>query len=106
VLGPTHAFHLADADLDPPELPVTAVSGDIDTVRCTGWLPGITDECYRGSVARYVWDLSDRGRSGWVVPLGASGDPRSPHHHDQLDAWAEARLLPIELDWERLTQES
>jgi penicillin G amidase len=105
VLGPTHAFDLADDDLDPPELPVTPVSGDIDTVRCAGWLPAITDECYRGSVARYAWDLSDRTRSGWVVPLGASGDPRSPHHHDQLDDWVHARLVPIELDWERLTLE-
>ena len=80
-------------------------AGDIDTVRCTGWLPGITDEAYRGSVARYVWDLADRSASGWVVPLGASGDPRSAHHDDQLEAWAEARLLPLELDWSSLTPE-
>jgi penicillin amidase len=105
VLAATHAFDLADDDLDPPVLPVTAVGGDIDTVRCTGWLPGITDEAYRGSVARYVWDLADRSASGWVVPLGAAGDPRSPHHHDQLTAWAETRLVPVELDWDRLTPE-
>jgi penicillin amidase len=103
LLAAAHAFDLADADLAAPELPATPVSGDIDTVRCTGWLPGVADACYRGSVARYVWDLSDRSRSGWVVPLGTSGDPRSPHHHDQLEAWAAARLLPIELDWELLT---
>jgi penicillin G amidase len=105
VFGPTHGFHLADADLDPPELPETPVSGDVDTVRCTGWLPSITDEAFRGSVARYVWDLADPGNSGWVVPMGASGDPRSPHHLDQIEAWTEARLLPIELDWSRLTSE-
>ena len=105
VLAPTHAFDLADPDLEAPALPVTPVSGDIDTVRCTGWLPGLTDEAYRGSVARYVWDLDDRARSGWVVPMGTSGDPRSPHHLDQLEAWADARLVPIELDWERLTLE-
>ncbi len=105
LLAPVHAFHVADADLEPPELPVTPVSGDVDTVRCTGWLPGVTDEAYRGSVARYVWDLADRANSGWVVPMGASGDPRSPHHLDQLDAWVEARLLPVELDWDRLTHE-
>jgi penicillin amidase len=105
VFGPTHAFDLADPDLSPPPLPTTPVSGDIDTVRCTGWLPGLSDEAYRGSVARYVWDLDDRARSGWVVPMGASGDPRSAHHLDQLDAWADARLLPVELDWERLTPE-
>ena len=105
VLAPTHAFDLADPDLAAPAVPSTPVSGDIDTVRCTGWLPGLTDEAYRGSVARYVWDLDDRARSGWVVPLGASGDPRSSHHVDQLGAWAEARLLPVELDWDRLTPE-
>ncbi len=105
VLGPTHAFHLADADLEPPQLPVTPLSGDIDTVRCTGWLPALTDEAYRGSVARYGWDLADPAKSGWVVPMGASGDPASPHHLDQLEAWAEARLLPVELAWEHLTLE-
>ncbi len=106
VLAPTHAFDVADADLAPPVLPTTPVSGDIDTVRATGWLPGLTDEAYRGSVARYVWDLDDRTRSGWVVPMGASGDDRSPHHLDQLEAWADARLLPVELEWERLTPEA
>lgn len=103
VFGPTHGFDLADADLSPPAVPTTPVSGDIDTIRCTGWLPGLTDEAYRGSVARYVWDLDDRARSGWVVPMGASGDSRSSHHLDQLEAWAEARLVPLELDWELLT---
>ncbi len=103
VLAPTHAFDVADADLEPPAVPTTPVSGDIDTIRATGWLPGLTDEAYRGSVARYVWDLDDRARSGWVVPMGASGDARSSHHLDQLEAWAEARLLPVELDWDRLT---
>ena len=105
VLGPTHGFDVGEGDLVPPELPVTPVSGDIDSVRCTGWLPALTDECYRGSVARYVWDLADRSRSAWVVPLGASGDPRSPHHHDQLEAWAEARLLPIVTDWDALVEQ-
>jgi penicillin amidase len=83
-----------------------SVSGDIDCVRCTGSQPGIADECWRGSVARYVWDLADRDKSGWVVPLGASGDPRSPHHHDQLSRWAEARLVPLVTDWARLTEET
>ena len=106
VLGPTHAFDLGDEDLVAPEVPAVAVSGDIDCVRCTGSLPAITDECYRGSVARYVWDLSGVGTSGWVVPMGASGDPRSPHHLDQLDAWAEGRLLPIVTDWDELTEEA
>jgi penicillin amidase len=106
VLAALHAFDIADPDLGPPALPVTPVSGDLDTVRCTGWLPGVTDEAYRGSVARYAWDLADPAQSGWVVPMGASGDPRSLHHLDQLEAWAEARLLPVELEWDELTLES
>jgi penicillin amidase len=103
VFSPTHGFDLADEDLEAPEVPATPLSGDVDTVRCTGWLPGLTDEAYRGSVARYAWDLADPAASGWVVPMGASGDPRSAHHLDQHGAWAHARLLPVELDWDSLT---
>jgi penicillin amidase len=75
-------------------------------VRCTGSDPGLTDEVYRGSVARYVWDLADRQAGGWVVPMGADGDPRAAHHHDQLEAWAAGELVPIVTDWERLTEET
>jgi penicillin amidase len=109
VLDPTHAFDLADLGdgeghaLAGPMVPEVPVSGDIDTVRCAGSLPAITDRCFRGSVARYVWDLSDAGTSGWVVPMGASGDPASPHHVDQLEAWTDGRLLPIITDWQLLT---
>ena len=70
------------------------LAGDNDCVRCTGALPG-SDTAYRGSVARYVWDLAGLDRSGWVVPLGASGDLADPHHHDQLAAWVDGTLLPI-----------
>ncbi len=105
VLTPIHAFELFTPDVDAPTVPEVPVSGDIDCVRCTGSQPGLADECWRGSVARYVWDLADRDNSGWVVPLGASGDPRSPHHHDQLIRWADARLVPLVTDWALLTEE-
>ncbi|HET6562692.1 MAG TPA: penicillin acylase family protein [Marmoricola sp.] len=84
---PLHALgHLLD---EPPP-----VAGDNDSVRCAGAVPG-SRVAFRGSVARYVWDLAGLDGSGWVVPLGASGDPSSPHHHDQLDAWVTGRLLPL-----------
>ena len=105
VARPVHAFDLMSADQEPPELPQPAVSGDTDCVRCTASYPGQTDVCTRGSVARYVWDLADRQRSGWVVPTGAHGDPASPHHHDQLAAWAAGDLVPVVTDWELLTPE-
>lgn len=103
VFAPLHAFDVADDDLEPPAVPATGLAGDTDTVRCTGWLPGLTDAAYRGSVARYAWDLADPAASGWVVPMGASGDPRSAHHLDQHEAWADARLVPVVLDWDALT---
>jgi len=102
VFAPTHAFDLMSDELDPPRVPAVAVSGDTDCVRCTGSLPGQSDDCYRGSVARYVWDLADRQNSGWVVPMGAAGDPRDTHHLDQLALWADGRLAPVVTDWDRL----
>lgn len=105
VVTPAHAFDVASLDLEAPPIPALPVSGDTDCVRCTGSVPGLTDACYRGSVARYVWDLADRSASAWVVPLGAHGDPRDPHHHDQLPLWADGVLAPIVTDWDRLSEE-
>ncbi|MBB6626772.1 penicillin acylase family protein [Nocardioides sp. KIGAM211] len=105
VFAPLHGFDLAADDLVAPAVPATALDGDLDCVRCAGSLPGVTDACYRGSVARYVWDLDDRQAGGWVVPMGAAGDPRDPHHLDQHAAWAAGELAPIVTDWDRLTAE-
>lgn len=103
VVTPVHAFE--GHGLAGPPLPLLPVDGDSDCVRCTGSLPGVTDDCYRGSVARYVWDLADRERSGWVVPLGTAGHLEDPHHHDQLPLWAAGELVPVVTDWARLTEE-
>ncbi len=103
VFDPIHVFDLIG--LDAPAVPRPPLSGDLDTVLAAGSLPGHSDACYRGSVARYVWDLSDRTAGGWVVPLGASGDSGHPHHHDQTAAWADGVLLPIVTDWDLLREE-
>lgn len=102
VVTPLHAFDLVPCGHDAPALPRLAVGGDTDCVRCTASLPGLDDSCWRGSVARYAWDLADREAGGWVVPLGASGLPESPHHADQLPLWTDVRLAPIVTSWERL----
>jgi penicillin amidase len=47
------------------------------------------------SVARYVFDVGDWDNSGWIVPMGSSGHPESPHYADQLDDWADVRLRPM-----------
>ncbi|MFI8523734.1 GNAT family N-acetyltransferase [Promicromonospora sukumoe] len=78
------------------------VSGNNETVRCTGGAPGVAPTAYRASVARYVWDLSDRANSRWGVPFGADGRPGSPHFDDQHATWADARTTAVVTDWDRL----
>ena len=97
--GATHVWTPAGA-------PVVALSGDTDTVLSTSSVPGVTDAVLRGPVARYVWDLSDRSQSRWIVPLGASGDVSDPHHHDQLELWAGGRLVPVVTDPQHLTEDA
>ncbi|MEU1480561.1 penicillin acylase family protein [Streptomyces sp. NPDC005760] len=102
--GDTHRLApwqaLPDSAWDAP-----ALSGDHDCVLCTSAVPGLTDLAARGPAARYVWDLARREDSLWVVPLGASGTPGSPHHRDQLPLWVRGDLVPVETDWQRLKKE-
>lgn len=87
-LTPHQQFGLAAPD----PVPSVAVPGDDDCVFAARALGG-TGACVHGPVARYVWDLA--GASRWVVPLGASGDAASPHHHDQQAVWAAGGTVPI-----------
>jgi penicillin amidase len=88
------------------DLPRTELSGDSNCVLATHSIPGVTDTCERGPVARYVWDLTDRARSRWIVPFGATDRPGDPHFLDQLPLWASGRLIPLVTDWNQLTEES
>lgn len=97
-----HPIKLPGLDADVPRTPL---AGSRDCVLNTSSVTGVSDLCARGPVARYVWDLSDRQRSRWVVPFGASGDPRSPHFRDQLPLWASGSLVPLVTDWDRLALE-
>uniref|UniRef100_UPI00099E3079 penicillin acylase family protein n=1 Tax=Streptomyces prasinopilosus TaxID=67344 RepID=UPI00099E3079 len=103
--GDTH--RLAPWRALPPATPYDepALSGDHDCVLCTSSVPGLTDLAARGPAARYVWDLARREDSRWVVPLGASGVPGSPHHRDQLPLWLAGDLVPVVTDWDALRRE-
>ncbi|MEU5533103.1 penicillin acylase family protein [Streptomyces sp. NPDC020362] len=81
------------------------LAGDHDCVLCTSAVPGLTDRSARGPAARYVWDLSRREDSRWVVPFGADGVPGAPHHRDQLTLWLKGELAPVVTDWTLLTLE-
>ncbi|GAA2740747.1 hypothetical protein GCM10009868_04080 [Terrabacter aerolatus] len=93
-LDPVHAL---DASGRGPRVPGDPVGGDKGCVLAAASAPGVTDHCYGGPVARYVWDLADRDASGWVVPFGASGDARDPHFADQTRAWLAGELHPVRL---------
>ncbi|MEU1972940.1 GNAT family N-acetyltransferase [Microbacterium sp. NPDC019599] len=103
-LLPLHVLADVEGVADPGAGLGIPLSGDIDTVRCTGSTPGLTDRSWRGSVARWAWDLADREASRWGVPFGASGDPESPHFADQLEAWRDAAPARVVTDWAALTR--
>ncbi|WP_322501122.1 penicillin acylase family protein [Streptomyces rochei] len=104
--GDTHRLAPWRALPDTSGSPEPGLSGDHDCVLCTSAVPGLTDRAARGPAARYVWDLADRRRSGWVVPHGASGVPGSPHHRDQQPLWLGGELAPVVTDFDRLTKET
>jgi penicillin amidase len=89
--------------LNPPPLPM---GGDGDTVQAASFIAGAGYGVTVTSAARYVFDLGDWDRSAWVVPLGSSGHPGSPHYADQAKAWGEVQLLPMRYDWKRIRKEA
>ncbi|WP_405104029.1 penicillin acylase family protein [Micromonospora sp. NBC_01412] len=106
VLHPVHLSVAMEVDVAVEEMRErVALSGDADCVLATSSVPGLSDACWRGPVARYVWDLTDRADSRWVVPFGTSGSPDDPHFDDQLPLWAAGELIPVVTDWEQLTPE-
>lgn len=71
------------------------VAGAADCVMATNDLAGVGLHALVGSTCRYVWDLGDRSRSQWVVPLGSDEDEAGPHSLDQCDAFREVRAFPV-----------
>lgn len=76
-------------------LDLSPVNGANDCVMATVHVPGVSTHALLGSTARYVWNLTDRSESGWVVPMGASEDDESPHHLDQHAHYVAGRLIPL-----------
>ena len=85
--------------LDPPPMPV---SGDGDTPQAASYPLTDSFEVTGTSVARYVFDTADWDGSRWIVPLGASGHPGSPHYADQTPIWSDVQLIPMLFSWERV----
>ncbi len=85
--------------LNPPSV---SIGGDSDTVQAAGTFPGQNFHVNGTSVTRYAFDLGDWDSSAWVVPLGASGHPGSPHFADQAVDWSEVRLNPMLYSWDKV----
>ena len=89
--------------LDPPGF---EYGGDAETPQAAAY--SFTDRFNVSSTSsnRYIHDTADWNRSLWVVPLGASGHPGSPHYADQAPLWATVRYVPQLWDWDNIEKNS
>lgn len=85
--------------LNPPAIPT---SGDGDTPLQGGYSPSTPATVTSLSVARYSYDPANWDNSLWVVPLGSSGHPGSPHYADQSETWRQVKMIPMGYDWENI----
>ena len=97
---PKHTLSAAHPELngllDPPAIPH---SGDGDTPLQGGYSPATFATVTSLSVARYAYDTANWDDSLWVVPLGSSGHPGSPHYYDQSETWRKVEMVPMRWDW-------
>jgi penicillin G amidase len=73
------------------------MGGDADTLQASGygWSQGRPFTVTSLSVYRQVVDLANPASASYVIPGGASGDPRSPHFADQLAEWEKHRRISM-----------
>ena len=83
--------HLS-SKLNPPSV---AMGGDGDTPQAGSFAHTNPFTMTGMSVARYIFDASDWDNSRWIVPLGSSGHPGSPHYTDQLKIWSQVKTIPM-----------
>jgi penicillin G amidase len=84
--------------------PAIATDGADDTVNRATY-PG--DQAGRfpvvhGPGLRMILDFADLDRSRFIIAGGQSGNPLSPHYHDQVERWRDGRFLTIVGDGDEL----
>jgi penicillin amidase len=89
--------------LDPPSV---STHGDGDTPLAGSYALQNEFIATGMSVNRYIHDPSDWTNSRWIVPLGASGHPGSPHYADQAEMWANVEYIPQLWDWNQISTEA
>ena len=92
VWGDLH--HLSPVRLgESHRLELGPIDGADGTVMATMHVAGLTTDAWLGSTSRYLWDLGNRSRSGWIVPFGVTEDEHSPHAFDQLPHYRTGQLI-------------
>jgi penicillin amidase len=92
-------FPTAAPLLDPPSVPV---HGDGDTPLAGSYTHDTPFTVTGLSVNRYIHDPAAWERSRWIVPLGSSGHPGSPHYADQAQHWADVEFIPQLWKWDQI----
>jgi len=100
--GPAHplaALPEIGERFNPPRV---SFGGDGDTVQVSGYYPANGFTISATQVYRQIIDLGDIAHARWVVPLGVSGHPNSPHYTDQIETWQSNQHIPMLYDWKEI----
>jgi penicillin G amidase len=93
------AFPEAASQLNPPKV---EASGDGDVPFASGSPTPAEFAIKTGPINRYIHDPSNWSNGRWIVPLGSSGHPGSPHFADQQNKWAKIDTIPQLWDWDEI----
>jgi penicillin G amidase len=102
ITGPAHPLAVLPqigGQFNPPRV---SFGGDGDTVQVSGYYPALGYAVAVTQVYRQIIDLGDIAHARWVVPLGVSGHPNSPHYADQVTVWQKNQHIPMLYDWKEI----
>ena len=97
------AFPEAAGQLNPPRV---EASGDGDVPFASGSTTPSEFLIKTGPINRYIHDPSNWRSGRWIVPLGSSGHPGSPHFSDQQQMWAKIDTIPQLWDWDEISRDA
>ena len=100
-----HSHPLAGAFPDSADLlnpPKVEAAGDGDVPWASGSPTPAEFAIKTGPINRYIHDPSNWINGRWIVPLGSSGHPASPHFSDQQDMWSKVETIPQLWDWDEI----
>ncbi len=100
-----HSHPLAGAFPDSVDMlnpPKVEAAGDGDVPWASGSPTPAEFAIKTGPINRYIHDPSNWINGRWIVPLGSSGHPASPHFSDQQDMWSKVETIPQLWDWDEI----